>query len=290
MTIFLHYLKRHAREPIGIAIYIIAPIVFLFFTTVINEAAFDAGIEAANELPGVIGEVAGAAAEAVVNAFQLEGGSLNTSINAFMSMIMFQLMGSLIVIDVLFRDLRKDMRWRLAAAPVKQIKLVVGNFKGAFIFAMVSGLLIILFNVLLGGYMFTPWVVFATLILVALMSQLLGVLMFFLFNRMAVANTVAVIFVWSMALIQGLMFQVPLPDAVERFGQYHTPLAWAMRAIMSSGGTEAQEVLGAFNVLGISFAGEMSDTLRNMGFLAAFVAVLAVAVVIASHIRGRKLS
>jgi len=290
MTIFLHYLKRHAREPIGIAIYIIAPIVFLFFTTIINEAAFDAAIEAANELPGVIGEIAAEATETAINAFQLEGGSLNTSINAFMSMIMFQLMGSLIVIDVLFRDLRKDMRWRLAAAPVKQIKLVLGNFKGAVIFAMVSGLLIILFNFLLGGYMFTPWMLFAVLLLVALMSQLLGVLMFFLFNRMAIANTVAVIFVWSMAIIQGIMFQLPLPDAVQRFGQYHTPLAWATRAIMNSGGTEAQEVLGAINVMGVSFAGDMSDALRNMGFLAGFVIVLLIAVVIAGHIRGRKLS
>jgi len=291
MTIFLHYLKRHAREPVGIAIYIIAPIVFLFLTTVINEAAFETAIEAASELPGVIGEIAADATEAAINAFQLEGGSLNTSINAFMSMLVFQLMGALIVIDVLYRDLRKDMRWRLAVAPVPQIKFVLGNFKGALIFAMASGLLMIGANFLLGGYMFTPWVLFAVLFLVALMSQLVGVLMFYLFDRMAMANTVAVIFCWAMVFMQGLfMFEVSLPDALQSFGQQYTPLAWATRAIMLSGGTEAQEVLGNVNVMGISFAGGMSDVYLNLGLLTGFVAVLAVVNIVVANLRGRKAS
>ncbi|MCL2202820.1 MAG: ABC transporter permease [Defluviitaleaceae bacterium] len=262
MTIFMHYTKRALKEPLGIAIYIVAPLVMVLITTLVNQYAAD--------------EFQGAAVMA-------NGRDLVVSVNVFMNLIMFQFMGILLVVDPLHVDIRRDMRWRLLAAPVPPVKFVFGCMFGHYVFALLSGLLIIAGGFVMGGYMFTPWVPVAVLALVGIIAMLMGTLFFYLFKSLAVANTLGTVFTFGMAIPQGIMIMADFPTPVQTFGQYFTPLAWAFRAIIYSSDEASEMMTQFFFNQQHSFTRGMPGALMNLGLLAAFAAVLAVIVVLVSR-------
>jgi len=264
MTIFKHYLRRAFTEPIGIAIYIGAPAVMVALLAIMNQYGGEDGQTAEVLLSG--------------------GRDINIGFNLIMNMIIFQFMGILLVVDPLFRDLKKDMRWRLLSAPVPPTKLVFGNMFAHYIFAVASGLLLILVGYFFNSYMFTLWVMVTVLALVALIAMLIGVIFFYLCKTMALANTLGTVFTWLMVILQGIMFAIP-PEPLYTIGSYHTPLAWSIRAIVYSSQEATYFIDNNFFTVH-SFTGTMSDAMMNLGFLAGFAALCAVIVVFLSRRRA----
>ena len=260
MIIFKHYLRRSIIEPIGIAIYVIAPLVFVLLTTVINQY--------------------GQPEDAVV--ILSNGRDLNVAMNLIINLFMFQFMGILLVVDPLFRDLKYDMRWRLLAAPVPPVKIVFGCMWGHYVFAILAGLLLLVGGFFMGSYMFNIGILLATLALVSLIAMLFGTLLFFLFKKMAIPNTLGTVISFGMAILMGVLVTVDLPGPLHAFGQYGTPLAWATRAVVYSS-AEASQILTDFFGIFETFEGGMSGAFMNLGFLGAFAAALAILVVLVSR-------
>ncbi|MCL2189077.1 MAG: hypothetical protein FWC16_09185 [Defluviitaleaceae bacterium] len=261
MTIIKHYLKRSLIEPIGIAIYIVAPLVFVGLIAVMNQYNIEEG----------------------AITLMANGTDLNVGNNLVINMLMFQFMGILLVVDPLFRDLKYDMRWRLLSAPVPSVKFVFGCMWGHYVFALAAGALLLIGGFFMNSYMFNPFVLAAALALVALIAMLFGTLFFYLFKKMAIPNTLGTVISFGMSILFGVMVSVDLPTPLHYFGQYGTPFAWALRAIIYSS-EEASAILSSPNITMFeTFDGGMTGVMMNLGFLAAFAAVLAVIVVIVSR-------
>jgi hypothetical protein len=258
MNILRHYFRRVAIEPVGVGVYILFPVTLLTFL-VVTSNYMNQG-----------------------DAHLINGRDVIISFNMVINLLLFQLMGSLIVIDFLYDDLRGDMRWRLLATPTPIIKFVGANLFASVLFAVISGLFILAAGAFaFNSYMHNVWVMLAVLVVMAIMSQLVGLIFFFLFKKKSMANTLGVVYCWGMALLSGYMFNISFGEAFTTFGRLYTPFAWAFRAIMFSGGLAAEGMEGIIN------PGGMGDALLNLGYLTGFTAVLAVTAFVLARVRGR---
>jgi hypothetical protein len=247
--IIRHYLRRVLVDPVGIGVYILFPIALI---TVLAMTS--------NYLTQGYDHL-------------INGYDLNVSMNMIINLLLFQLMGSLIVIDFLYEDLRGEMRWRLLATPVPVIRFVLANLLASVSFAVISGLMLIgvsafVFN----AYLHNVWVLLSVLVLMAVMSQLVGILFFLVFKRKGTANTMGTLFCWVMVLLSGFMMGISFGEAITRIGRLYTPFAWAFRAIIYSG--------EAAGLGGMIEAGGMTDALLNLGYLAGFTVLLVPVVVV----------
>jgi ABC-type multidrug transport system permease subunit len=239
-----HYFKRYATDKLGVGIYIFFPVILLTLFAVINNYA----LEGDDHL--------------------FKGYCLSASFNMIANMLIFQLMGSLLVIDFLYADLRENMRWRLLAAPMSPLRYALGNAVGAYSFSLISGVVIIAVSAFaFNAYLHNIWVLFTVLFLMALISQLFGVLMFLLCKQKRVANTLGVIFCWGMILLSGPFMGIDIGEGIFAVGSLIMPYAIALRAVIYSG-----EVTGTFN--GVEYYGGMAEAWMNVGYLAIFAAFL----------------
>ncbi|MCL2501486.1 MAG: hypothetical protein FWE90_14285 [Defluviitaleaceae bacterium] len=245
-----HYFKRTAMDPIGVGAYIVFPLVLVTLMVVTSNYL----VEGYSHL--------------------INGRNLNHSFNIIVNMLIFQLMGSLIVIDYLFEDLRGDMRWRLLATPKPIVSFAFANMVASIAFSFISGGLLILSGAFVfNAYLHNVWVLIAVLVLMATLSQLAGVLFFMLCKKRATANTLGVVFCWGNALLSGLIFNIGFGEQLSRLGRLFTPFGWAWRAIMFSGGAAG---MGG----NIVEEGGMRDSLLNLGYLAGFCVALAVIILL----------
>jgi ABC-type transport system involved in multi-copper enzyme maturation permease subunit len=257
MNIIKHYFKRYAIDPLGVGIYVFFPVILLALFSVVNVY------------------------NAEENNFLLDGRDLAASYNMIVNLLIFQFMGSLLVIDFLHTDLRQDMRWRLGMVPVPRTKLVFGNMAGAFTFSFLSGLFVIgVSGIFFNAYMHNLVVLLAVLVFVALISQLVGVLLFFLCAKKSTANTLGSVFCWGMVLLSGMMMGINLGTALTDIGTRYTPFGIAVRAIIYSGGvTRLDDAFGGFS------GGSLSGAWLNVGYLAGITAVLFALVILMSRRR-----
>jgi hypothetical protein len=258
MAIISHYFKRYSRDLLGVGIYVLFPVVLLALFHTVNVYHAD---ESLSLIPGY---------------------DLSASFNMIVNLLLFQLMGSLLVIDFLFVDLREDMRWRIGVAPVSQFKLIFGNMVGAFCFAVLSGLILIgVSAVFFDAYMHNWAVLLAVLVLVGLISQGFGVLLFFLCKKKRTANTCGMLFCWVMVLMSGMFMGINFGETVSNIGARFTPFGMGVRAIINSG--TVNDFPGWFD----DFSGAgMGEAWLNVGMLAGVTAVLFVVLFLISRRRG----
>jgi hypothetical protein len=245
MMITRHYFKRNLIDPIAIGIYIFFPLILVSLLVATNNYV----VQGYDHL--------------------IYGRNVSHSFNLIVNLLIFQLMGSLIVIDFLYEDLRGDMRWRLLSSPTPMIRFALGNFTASLAFSVLSGGFLLLAGAFVfNAYMHNIWMMVAVLVLVAAISQLVGVLFFLLCNKKATANTLGTVFCWGNVLLSGFMFGIGFGERLTEFGRLYTPFGWAVRAIMFSG------ALADGRFPGIIEKGGMADAFINLGYLAGFCAAL----------------
>jgi len=247
MIIFRHYLKRIITEPITMLIFILFPAVLVAVNTFINLGMVED--EMAN----------------IVNGRDMMAGSV-----AVLMLIMFQFMGGTLVIDHIFRDLKSDRRWRLGAAPVSGGKIVFSMALANIVFSIIAGLLVLAVGfIFFNAYYPNILVLLALLVILAVFSAFLGMLVSAFVPKKGTAEAIIMIFAWGMILPAGLFGPVNLGSALNRFFEYFTPYAMALRTTLYSGMPRD----------------DMGIVMLNLGLLAGLTVLLAIATLILSRRR-----
>ncbi len=214
---FLHYLRRSLREPFTLIIYIVLPVII----------------------------------SGVLNSIYTWNPSGNTSLNGYNMvatyisvgmMLLFQLSGGLYLLNYLYYDLMRPMKWRLKAAPGETAIIIYAAASCCTVFCAVQGLLIVgLTSWLFNAYWGNMFITVLTIFLVSLIAQMLGMLLLLLTRSVGVSEGIVWTLSNGMACLGGMLF--PLPDNAF-FGFlkiYGTPFSLANSAIFESGFLKSTE-------------------------------------------------
>ena len=208
---FRHYLRRSLREPFTLMIYIALPVVI----------------------------------SGVLNAIYTWNPSGSTSLNGYNMvatyisvgmMLLFQLSGGLYLLNYLYNDLMRPMKWRLKAAPGETAVIIYAAASCCTIFCALQGLLIVCLTAwLFNAYWGNLFVTVLTIFVVSIISQMLGMLLLLLTRSVGVSEGIVWALSNAMAALGGMLF--PLPDnALFGFVKiYGTPFSLASSAIFESG-------------------------------------------------------
>jgi len=248
MIIFRHYLKRIVTEPITMLIFVLFPAALVAVNTFINLGMVDETVDR------------------LVNGRDMMAGSV-----AVLMLVMFQFMGGTLVIDHIFRDLKSDRRWRLGAAPVSTGKIVFSMALANIVFSIIAGLLVLAVGfIFFNAYYPNIPVLLTLLVILAVFSAFLGMLVSVFVPKKGTAEAIVMIFAWAMILPAGLFGPVNLGSALNRFFNYMTPYAMALRTTLYSGMPRD----------------DMSIVMLNLGILAGLTALIAIFTLILLRRRG----
>ncbi|MCL2404612.1 MAG: ABC transporter permease [Defluviitaleaceae bacterium] len=264
MMITKHYFKRLLVEPIGLAINVFFPVLLVFINVTVNVNAMEGG-------------------DTLFSGYSVTATSIATLI-----MVMFQFMYGTHMVDLFFRDFKNSRRWRLLAAPASLSKYLFSIMMASVFFSVLTGVLIMaVAAIALNAHVHNPFVLLTVIVIIAVFSQVFGMLVSLLIRKKGVAEAVCVLFSFFMIVPSG-DFLVTINiniHALNVFFNYMTPYAQAMRAIMASGimgNSVSDNFGGALQYMGR----DMSTALLNMGTLTATTILLAIIVVIVSRRRS----
>jgi len=214
----------------------------------------------------------------------LNGYNVSASMNMPAFLLGFQFFKMGILLHYLYNDLRGDMRWRLRATPHSLLSFILPTFVAGWIISLVLGLIIVLISVVfLDVYLGNLFIFAAVLLLVSLMANCLAMLLFLFTKKFSLANTLVYVISFGLMILSG--FMIPLGDsAIADFLREHgTPLVLGARAIVYSGGLNDLPLFmdGSEIVTGPG----ISQSLTNVGILAAITAVIVAATIIAAKVR-----
>jgi hypothetical protein len=191
-------------------------------------------------------------------------------------LVLFAFFSTTTVIDYMHSDIYGNRRWRLMAAPTGFNKFILAAICAAVIFSLVTGaLLLVAGRLIFSAYVPNLFVTMATVFLLALLGQALGVVLFTFFRKKSQTEAIAMVLGFGMMIMQGgFMGTIDLGvDAINRFFQEFTPFSLGFRAIMYSAALADEPGTIAYAMYNW---GSMSLVWRNLGILAAITAVLAV--------------
>ncbi|MDV4150213.1 hypothetical protein R0131_05115 [Clostridium sp. AL.422] len=213
--VFKTYLKRMTRDLLGLFIFTVLPIIIIFILSSVYK----------NNSPQV----------QYVNGFNMTTTYLSVGM-----MLMFQLNSGLYVINYLNYDLEKSMKWRLQAGPYPKYGFAFSCLMASLIFNYIQGLLIVLFtSIFMKAYWGNIFVTLFVILLISLISQLMNIVVFFIVKKIGVAESLSWFLAWIMAVLGGLMFELPKNDFFYFMQKYGTPFSLGKTAIASSGFIES---------------------------------------------------
>ena len=253
--IFRHYLRRSLTEPVGIGILTGLPTLLIIIQSMVMMGQMP------DDVP-----------------YMWQGYNMVSTHIAIMFMVSFQFFGGNALLDYIHGDFRGDRRWRMFSMPVKTNDYVFGTLSACFLYGIVQGALLIgITAIFLDVYWGSPWVLIATLVACAGISQLLYMLLFLLFPKKGTVEGIAQVLIWVMMFASGWIgFNTDGPGsgtgtAFNNFiTQYGTPISLARNAITNSG-----------------FVGDnMNNAVLCLGLLYALLAVLAAVVALVGKKKG----
>ena len=258
--ILMHYFKRILTEPLGILIYIFLPMILVVLNVVLNVGIMDTPDDQ------------------MLNGYSMIATGIMTII-----MVMFQFMGGALVVDYYYRDFKTAQRWRLLASPAPLHKFVFASMLACIVFSILSGALIIGVSALfLDAYLHNPFMLVAVLVVMAVFTQLLGLLISLLGPKKATAEAICTLFSFAMVVPAGHMFiNFRLGGAAEIIFSRVTPYAQAINAILYSGSLGG-DLFGNAGFIGA----DMNMALLNLGTLTATTLVLGIIVAIVARRRS----
>lgn len=208
---FRHYLRRSSRDPFGLLIFVVVPVVLVYILSFVYTRNTDEQIYVA-------------------------GYNMVSTHIAIGMMLLFQLNGGIYLMSFLNNDLIKTMKWRLKATPCHAYTFVFAGTAACLLFTVLQGLMVVAATALFSdAYWGNLSMTVLIIIIISMISQLLNIVLLMLIRNISTAEYLSWFIAWSMAVLGGLMF--PMPDnAFFRFmRQYGTPFALARSAIMESG-------------------------------------------------------
>lgn len=254
-TIFAHYFKRAATEPMNIFVVTVLPTVLIII------------------LSSVMGQNVPEGHEYLLD---YHGYNIIATNAAIMMMTGFQFFAGLALLDYLNGDFRADRRWRLFSTPVKNNDFIFGAIAAVFVYAVLQGLVIIGVSLFMRVYWGNIFVLLGTLLLIAAIAQMFYMLFFLLFKNLQTIQTITQIVVWIMLFASGWVSMGPgamegESPVLEFFFTYGTPISLARRAITES---------GIFADYG------MGESLFSMGILLAIAVMMGTAVAVLGKLKG----
>lgn len=254
-TLFVHYFKRVATQPMNIFVISLLPMMLMVI------------------LSYVLGQNPPEGHEYLLD---YHGYNIVATNVAIMLMTGFQFFAGLALLDYLHGDFRTDRRWRLFSAPVNNNDYIFGAISAVYVYAVSQGLLIIAASLFLRVHWGNIFVLLGTLLLVAAIGQLLYMLFFLLFKKLTTVQTVVQVIVWVMLFASGWVTMGPgamegESPVLDFFFTYGTPISLARRAITES---------GIFADYG------MGEALFSMGILLAITVVMGTAVAVLGKLKG----
>lgn len=208
---FKYYLRRASRDPFGLLVFVVLPVVLVYILSFVYTRNPDEQIYVA-------------------------GYNMISTHIAVGMMLLFQLNGGIYLLSFLNNDLLKPMKWRLKATPCHAHTFVFAGTAACLLFTVFQGLMVVAATALFSGaYWGSLWMTVLVIVIISMISQLLNMVLLMLIRNISTAEYLSWFIAWCMAALGGLMF--PLPDnAFFRFmSQYGTPFALARSAIMESG-------------------------------------------------------
>jgi len=208
----------------------------------------------------------------------LDGYNVMASTSMATFMLSFQFFNMGIMLHFLYSDFRGDMRWRLKAAPHSLISFVLPAFTASWLFSIFLGVIIIAISTLfLSAYLGNVLIIATVLLITSLLASLIAMLIFLLVDKLGLANTLVYVISFGLMIISGFMFPLGDSAVTEFIFSYVSPLRLGTNAIIFSG---ALNDLNPANV-----GGGISQSLTNIGILAAMTATAAGLVALVSRRR-----
>lgn len=208
---FRHYLRRVSRDPFGLLIFVVLPVVLVYILSFVYS-------------------------QNTTEQIYVDGYNLVSTYIAIGMLLMFQLNGGIYLLNCLNHDLIKPMKWRLKASPCHTDTLVFAGTAACLLFTVLQGLLVVAITALFqDAYWGSLWVVIIVIILISIISQLLNMILLLYIRNINTAEYISWFISWIMAVLGGAMFTLP-DNAFFRFmKQYGTPFSLAQSAIRESG-------------------------------------------------------
>ena len=236
--IVTHYLKRNFLDKMSY-LQLILPLGFIFLNGIISD-------------------------EIIV-----DGYNIVMTMMSPLFMISFQFFACTIVTDWLFRDFEGPVHWRLWAAPLDQRVFFGAILLASWLTTFIQGLLIIVITTFFNANLGNLGVTLLVLFIISIMSQVIGLLIFYFAKSYKGASTFMYVFGFSMMLTGNALFPIDdLPQFILNIFRY-SPLNLGVNAIMGSGPlSESMSHLG--------LVGDFGSVASNVGILVAMTAVLSV--------------
>ena len=216
--VFKSYLKRMTRDIFGLFIFTILPLIIIFILSSVYK----------------------------YNSPQVQyvnGYNMTTTFLSVGMMLMFQLNSGLYIINYLNYDLEQSMKWRLKVAPYPKYGFAFSCLMASLIFNYIQGVIIVLFtSIFMNAYWSNIFVTLFVLLLISLISQLINIVLFFIVKKIGVAETLSWFIAWIMAVLGGLMFELPKNDFFSFMQKYGTPFSLGKTAIAASGFVENSSI------------------------------------------------
>jgi hypothetical protein len=208
---FKHYFTRLIRDPFGLAIFTVLPILLIWLLGSIYTS------NAQDEI-------------------YVQGYNMVTTHIGIGMLLLFSLNGGAYILHYLSHDFSKNMKWKLKSTPCPIHILAFASILSCTFFMFVQGLLVIaITHFFLDAYWGNLWVTLLVVLTTSIFSTLINIIFFFTTKSLTLAETISWVSAWIMAALGGLMFDLPQNAFFEFMKVYGTPFALAQTAIKSSG-------------------------------------------------------
>jgi len=218
-TVFKHYLKRASRDPLGMFIFLVFPLVLVTIFVLINQ----------NEAQQV---------------FWVDGFDPVAMINTLANIFLFALIGGTYSIDYIFSDFKSDRHFRLFSTPMSRTKFIFSMAVASSVIILVQLSVVLVvsyvaFNVYWGNW----FIVVPTMFIVILMGQFIGIIVSYFIKKKGTAEAVMVGISWGVGILSGMLINVEIP-VIGNFIANYFPIGAAINLSNLTSIFEFQTFLG----------------------------------------------
>ena len=252
VMITAHYFKRAFRDIREVVLLLAIPLGLVFINSMLGTNA---------------------------EGLEFYGYNVIASIVAHAMILSFQFFTSTMMVSFLYNDFKKDMRWRLKAAPHKTSTFLFPAFAANWLFSLIMGVIaIVLSAILFNVYWGNLFVLAAVLLLVSLIAVFATFLIYLLTDSDKTANAMTYVVSFGMMILSG--FMIPLQLFGDNFiitflRTYGTPLSLGTSAIFNASRLNDPRLANIFGAGAVGDGG-MEEALLRIGILAGMALVLAV--------------
>ena len=187
----------------------------------------------------------------------LKGAANTATFFAIGMMVLFQLFGASLGMTSVRAMFLTPRRWRVHATPCRPAPILLGIIGATTLVSLAQGLLLAAFSrVFLGARFGSLGAVILTLLGIALLSQLIGVVLVLLVRNTTAAFVLGWIVAYGSGVLGGIIFPLPTRVPFFRFTMtYGSPFSLAQTALLdSSRGGPSGEMALCIGVLFIAAA------------------------------------